>query len=132
MTSTKCYWSTLKMLLNNKTIPCIPPSSQQNKCITDLKEKVEIFNSFFAEQCSLINLSSKVPSTFSKRTENVISSKSFNSHDIAKIIRDPDPNQAHHHDMISIVMVKICCESISKHLEKKIKSCIEKFQLPHG
>ena len=30
MTSTKSYWSTLKMFLNNKKIPCIPPLKHQN------------------------------------------------------------------------------------------------------
>ena len=66
MTTTKSYWSTLKMFLNNKKIPCIPPLKHQNKYVTDFKEKVEIFNSFFAEQCSLMNNSSKLLSTFLK------------------------------------------------------------------
>ena len=51
MTSTKLYWSTLK-------ISCIPPLNHQNKYITDFKEKEERFNSFFDEQCFLINNSS--------------------------------------------------------------------------
>ena len=64
ITSTKFYWPTLKIFLNNKKIPCIPPLRHQNKYVTDFKEKTEIFNSFFAEQCLLINNSSKLPSTF--------------------------------------------------------------------
>ena len=64
MTSTKSYWSTLKMLLNDKKIPCIPPLRHQKKYVTGFKEKAEIFNSFFAEQCSLINNSSKLPRHF--------------------------------------------------------------------
>ena len=72
MTSMKSYWSTLKMFLNNKKIPCNPPLRHQNKHVTDFKEKAEIFNFFFAEQCSLINNSSKLPSTFLKRTDKFI------------------------------------------------------------
>ena len=117
MTSTKSYWSTLKMFLNNKKIPCIPPLRHQNKYVTDFKEKAEIFNSFFAEQCSLMNNSSKLLSIFLKRTDKFISSISFSSNDIARIIQDLDPNKAHDHDMISIRMLKICSESISKPLE---------------
>ena len=131
MTSTKSYWSILKMFLNNKKIPCIAPLKHQNKYVTDFKEKAEIFNSFFAEQCSLMNNSSKLPSTFSKRTDKFISSVSFSSNHIARIIRDLDPNNVHGHDMISISMLKICCASISKPLEIIFKSCIEKGQFPN-
>ena len=126
MTSTKSYWSSLKMLLKNKKIPCIPPLRYQNKHVTDFKEKVEIFNSFFAEQCSLINNSSRLPSKFLKRTVKFISSISFSSNNIARIIRDLGPNKAHGHNMISICMLKICGESISKPLEIIFKSCMEK------
>ena len=119
------------MFLNNKKIPSIPPLKHQNKYVTDFKEKAEIFNSFFAEQCSLMNNSSKLPSTFSKRTDKFISSVSFSSNHIARIIRNLDPNNVHGHDMISISMLKICCASISKPLEIIFKSCIEKCQFPN-
>ena len=89
MTSVKPYWSTLKMFLNNNKIPCISSLSHQNKHGRGLIERAEILNSFFPEQCFLINNSSKLPSTFLKRTEKVISSISFISNDIAKIIREP-------------------------------------------
>ena len=45
MTSTKSYWLTLKVFLNNKKIPCIPPLRHQKKYVTDFKEKAVIFNS---------------------------------------------------------------------------------------
>ena len=32
------------MILNNKKIPCNPSLSDQNKYVTDFKEKAEIFN----------------------------------------------------------------------------------------
>ena len=115
------------MSLNNKKIPCIPPLSHQNKYLTEFKVKAEILNSFFAEQCSSMNNSSKLPSTFLKRAEKVISSVSFSSN-VAKIIRELDPNKAHGHAMISIRMLKICDESIAKPLEIISKSCIGKIQ----
>ena len=52
--SMKSHWSTLKMFLNYKKIPCIQPLRPQNEYVTEFKEKAELFNSF-AEQCSLIN-----------------------------------------------------------------------------
>ena len=61
-TSLKTYWSILKTLLNNKKIPCIPPLLQDNKYVTDFKKKAELFNLFFAKQCSIIDNSSELPS----------------------------------------------------------------------
>ena len=53
-TSPKAYWSILKTVLNNKKIPCIPPIYHNNNYITDFKEKAQIFNNFFAKQCTLV------------------------------------------------------------------------------
>ena len=108
-------------------------SRLSNKLIdpmTSSKEKAEIFNSFFPEQCSFLNNSNKLLSAFLKRTEKVISSISLSSNDIAKIIWDLDPNEAHGHNMISIRMLKICGEPISKLLEIIFKSCIRKGRFP--
>ena len=67
-TSAKTYWSILKALLNNKKIPCIPPLFHEGKYVTDFKKKAELFNSFFAKQCSIIQNSSKLPLTLNKKT----------------------------------------------------------------
>ena len=52
ITSLKFYWSLLKTLLNNKKNHCIPPFLQDNKYVTDLKKKAELFNFLFTKQCS--------------------------------------------------------------------------------
>ena len=113
--STKTYWSILKSLLNNK-IPCILPLIYQNWYFTKCNDKAELFNKFFANQYSVINNSSELPSLLFKRTENVISFIDFGSDDIAKIIHNLDPNKAHGHDMISIRMLKIWVSSLYKPL----------------
>ena len=46
LTSTKCYWSLLKTILNGEKVPCIPPIFHNNKYVTDFKEKSEILDSF--------------------------------------------------------------------------------------
>ena len=102
MTSTKTYWSILKSLLNNKKIPCIPPLFHQNKYVTDFKKKAELFNCFFAKQCSIINNSSKLPSNIWKKTGKSISTVRFTSDDIATLIQNLDPNKAHDHDILSM------------------------------
>ena len=77
-----------------------------------------------------MNNSSKLSSTFLERKEKVISLISFSSYDIAKTVRDLDPNQAHGHDMLRICMLKIDGESISKPLKVIFKSWTGKGQFP--
>ena len=125
MTAPKSYWSILKTLLNNKKIPRIPPLLQDDKFITNFKEKAEIFNNFFVKQCSLKNTNSDLPSVLSKKTHNKLSTVHFTCDDIVKVIKNHDPNKAHGHDMISIRMMKICDASICKPLELIFRSCLE-------
>ena len=48
LTGPKTYWSILKTFLNNKKKnPSIPPLFQENKFITDFKEKAESYIHFF-------------------------------------------------------------------------------------
>ena len=130
LTSTKTYWSILKLFLNNKNIPCIPSLFHQNKYITKCKDKVELFNNFFANQCFLINNYSVFPSLVFKQTENVISYIDFGSDGTAKIINNFDPNKANGHDMISIRMLKICGNSIYKPLQLIFRYSIENGKFP--
>ena len=69
-TSSKCYWSLLKRMLNVKKIPVIPPLFQNNKFICNFKGKRELFNKQFSKQCSLIiqNSSTIIPSVFALLT----------------------------------------------------------------
>ena len=130
-TSLKAYWSILKTVLNNKKkkIPCIPRIYHRKNYITDFKEKTQIFN-FFAKQCTLVENTSKFPNDSSKRTKNLLSTILFTKDDIAKIIENFNPNEAHGFDMISIRMLKICGGSILKPLELIFKSCIENGKFP--
>ena len=125
MTSPKSYWSILKTFLNNKKIPFIPLLLHDDNFITDFKEKKEIFNNFFAKQCSLINTNNDLLSVLSKKTHKSLSTIHFTSYDILKIIENLDPNKAHGHDMISIRMIKICNSSIWKPLELTFRSCLQ-------
>ena len=67
--SSKTYWSVLKTFLNNKKIPSITtitPLFHENKFITNFKEKSELFNTFFANQYTLLNNSSVLPNNLAK------------------------------------------------------------------
>ena len=62
--SPKAYCSTLETFLNNKRKPCVPPIYHNNNYITDFKEKAQIFNNFFAKQCTLVENTSKLSTDF--------------------------------------------------------------------
>ena len=121
----KAHWSILKSFLIGKTVPCITPLSENNEYITDFKKKAELFNSIFANQCSLINNNSQPPQTLSYKTKERLSSVKITDDDILKIIAKLDPNKAHGHDKISILMIKICSTSICKPLRLIFNYCID-------
>ena len=48
----KTYWSILKTFYNDKKVFLIPPHLIDDKFVTDIKKKANIFNRFFADQCT--------------------------------------------------------------------------------
>ena len=96
---------------------CIPPIYHNNNYITDFKEQAQIFNDFFVKQCTLVEISSKLPTDSFKRTNNLLSTISITQDVIANIIKNLNPNKAHVFDMISIRMLKIYGDSILKPIE---------------
>ena len=115
--NSKSYWSLLKIFLNNKKIPLIPPLFHENRFIIDFKEKAELFNSFFSKQCSLITNNSKLPTSPSYLTEKHLTIITFSAEDIGKIIRSLNPNKAHGHDNLSVLMLILCGDAICEPLQ---------------
>ena len=84
-TSPKKYCSVLKSFHNNKKISCIPPIFHENRFVTNLKEKSEFFNSFFAKQCSVIDNGSEIPSFLHPKTDKSLSNITFTEKNIEKV-----------------------------------------------
>ena len=95
----------------------------ENRFVTDFRKKAELFNSFFAKQCTIINNVSSLPSELLLKTDKFLSNITFSSDDILKIIQNLDSEKAHGYDRISIRMLKLCEPSICKSLEIIFKSC---------
>ena len=85
---------------------------------------------FFAEQCSILQSSKKLPTNLAPRTDQSLTSINFTQDDILKIVQNLSPNKAHGPGKISIHMIKICGNSLSKPLEMTFKSCIIKGEFP--
>ena len=58
----KSSWNALKASWNAKNVPVIPPFYVSNELITDLEAEINIFNAYFANQCTPINSNNQVPS----------------------------------------------------------------------
>ena len=112
----KTYWSILKSFYNEKKIPIIPPLLVDNKFVTDIQMKANIFNNFFAEQCTPLKNSSVLPLNQMFLMQSRLNCVDFNGDEILKIVRALNIHKAHGHDDISIRMIKICDKSLVKPL----------------
>ena len=121
----KYYCSLLKAMLNDKKIPCMLPIFHDNKFVTDFSKKADLFNSFFAKQCSIIENNSVLPSSTNRITDQYLINIESMKDDIKRIICKLDPNKAHGHVMISIRMLKMSGDATIEPLFKIFKNCLK-------
>ena len=85
-----------------KKIPCIPPIFHNDKYIVDFKEKSEIFNTFFADHCSLLS-KSVLPSKLSLLTEKSLANYYFSKKDVYLLSANPQNYQADSNNLFDCV-----------------------------
>ena len=112
----KTYWSILKTFYSNKKVPLIPPVLTEDKFVTDTRTKANIFNKFFAEQCTPLSNGGVLPVNQMFFTQARLRSLDFKEVEILKIIRALNINKAHGYDDISIGVIKICDKLLLKPL----------------
>ena len=81
-----------------------------------MKTKANIFNDFFAQQCTLLKNNSVLPINQKFLTQSRLVSLDFNEDEILKIIRALNIHKAHGHDDNSLRMINICDKSLLKPL----------------
>ena len=81
-----------------------------------MKTKENIFNDFFAEQCTPLKNNSVLPINQKLLTQSRLVSLGFKKDEILKIIRALNIHKTQGHDDISIRMIKICKKSLLKPL----------------
>ena len=84
--------------------------------VTDIQTKANIFNKFFAEQCTPLKNSSVLPVNQIFFIQSKLNTIGFNENNILKITRALNIHKDHGHDDISIRMIKICDKSLLKPL----------------
>ena len=101
-----------------------------DKFVTDIQAKANIFNKFFADQCTPLKNNRLFPTNQLFMTQATLRSLDFNEGEILKIIRALNINKAHGHDDISIRMIKICDESLLKPLLILFKNSLKLSYYP--
>ena len=74
-----------------------------NRFITDFKEKAELFNSLFSNQCSLLNNCSKLLTVLRYATDKRLLAINVTADNIEKLIVSLKSNKTYGHDNISNV-----------------------------
>ena len=97
--------------MGKSKLPRIPPVQHNNSIVTDTSEKATIFNTFFAEQCTVIRTGSVLPD-YQFLTNLRLDRANFDTTKILTIIRSLNVNKAHGWDEVSIRMVTICDETL--------------------
>jgi hypothetical protein len=97
--------------------------------ITDIKEKCEVFNQYFKNQCTLVDTTSTLP-LFARTTDLSLTNVNFIENDILKHIRKLNINKAHGHDGIPIRILKLCGDSITLPLYIIFKRCVAMGYFP--
>ena len=88
-----------------------PPLYNNDSFVTNFADKAEIFNTFFAKQCALINTPSILP-PFSYVTHHRLNTVDFVPEKLASIIKSLNPNKTHGLDEISVRMIQISGDAL--------------------
>ena len=126
----KTYWSILKTFYNENKIPLIPPLLVDNNFVTDIQTKANIFNKFFAQQCTPLENSNVLPVNQKFLTQSRLNSIDINENEVLNIIRALNIHKAHGYDDISIRMIKMCDKSLLKPLTLLFENSIKSFCYP--
>ena len=79
-TAPKTYWSIISRFLNRRKMPAIPPILADGKLVSGFKIKTELFNSYFAAQCTPVKNASALPK-FKYRTDKRLNSFTISEND---------------------------------------------------
>ena len=113
-------------ILDNIKIPSKSPILAYGKIITSIVEKANLFNHFFASQCTPLENTSNLAPLLMK-TDTQLNKISFKNSGITSVIKLLKPTKARGADSVSIRMIQLCGDSITLPL-----TLIFKFSLRNG
>ena len=92
----KAYWSIINKFLSSKKPPIIPPALVNGELVSDFQQKVNLFNNYFASQCTQIKTiknGGKLPN-FSYKTEKILTSSDIKDDDIIPLMKNLNVEKA--------------------------------------
>ena len=101
-----------------------------NIFITDIKTKANIFDKFFAEQCTPLKNGSVLPINQIFLTQSRVGTLDFNENEILKRIRALNIHNVHGHDDISIRMIQICDRTLLNPLSIIFQNSVKYLYYP--
>ena len=101
-----------------------------NIFITDIKTKANIFDKFFAEQCTPLKNGSVLPINQIFLTQSRVGTLDFNENEILKRIRALNIHNVHGHDDISIRMIQTCDRTLLNPLSIIFQNSVKYLYYP--
>ena len=90
-----------------------------------LRLKANYFNKFFNQQCTAISKDSSIASSVNLATNETVTKINFDEQLTAKLIVALNPNEAHGHDGLSIPMLQMDFDSLSKPFSIIYRNCLK-------
>ena len=97
--------------------------------VSDFKQKANLFNNYFAPQCTPVKNGSKLPN-FSHKTWKILTSFDIKDDDIITIIKNLNVDKIRGWDQLSVRMIKTWGDSITFPLNLIFKSMINEGVFP--
>ena len=105
--------------------PIIPPLLVKNNLISNFREKANILNNFFVQQCQPIVNNSILLTKQIFYTQNSLRDFYIDCRKISRLINDLNPRKAHGHDGVFTRMVKFCNLAITRSLPIVYKNSLQ-------
>ena len=107
----------------------IPPILENKMFISSFKEKADLFNKYFSEQCNPLNNRSMLP-FFYQKSRTKLSHVDIRTEQIIDIINKLNVNKAHSFDQISAHMLKLSMDEVCHPLKLIFEKCILECSFP--
>ena len=125
----KEFWSSYRKIVNKKHNTNIPPIIEDGRYTSNFKEKAEIFNEYFAKQCTINDNGSELPRLI-PFTDASLSHIFVTKERIIEIINNLNVKKAHGCDGISVSMIKLCATEVAVPLFFIFNKCVNSGEFP--
>lgn len=132
-TCNKTYWKLNKLVYGSKSSYKIADLKDGDEIISDPAAKATLFNTFFAQQCTLASGSENDPlPEFHLLTDATLDSMSTTPTEIHKILRTLNISKASGPDGVSNRILKECAGSLCSPLARLFNMSFQKGQFPNS